>query len=243
LKINEVAELTGVTVRTLHYYDEIGLLPPSKITDTGYRLYDETDLETLQQILFFRELDFSLGEIKDIMANPSFDKSEVLLKHKGLLTKKRDRLDGLIELVNKIIEGEKTMSFKEFDMTEFEKCKKEYVAEVKERWGQTDAYSEAESKTESYDKEQWQKIDQEGADILKAFADNMDKAPDSDDIQALVKRWQDFITSRFYNCTKEILSCLSAMYTGDERFRQNIDKNGTGTAEFMSRAIQIYCTK
>lgn len=243
MKINEVAKLTGVTVRTLHYYDEIVLLPPSEITDTGYRLYDEAALETLQQILFFRELDFSLSEIKGIMANPAFDKVEVLSRHKKLLIKKRERLNGLIELVNKIIKGEKTLSFKEFDMTEIEKYKKEYAAEVKERWGETEAYSEAESKTQSYGKEQWQKINKEGADILKAFADNRDKAPDSVEIQALVKQWQDFITSRFYNCTNEILSCLGVMYVGDERFKENIDKNGTGTAEFISKAIEIYCTK
>jgi DNA-binding transcriptional MerR regulator len=243
LKINEVAKLTGVTVRTLHYYDEIGLLRPSEITDTGYRLYDEQALERLQQILFFRELDFPLSEIKAIMQNPNFDKTEALSKHRALLIKKRDRLDGLIDLVNNTIKGEKTMSFQEFDSTEIEKYKKQYAAEVKQRWGHTDAYAESKAKTESYGKQQWQQIDAEGAAILKAFSDNRDKAADSTEIQALVKQWQDFISSRFYKCTNEILCCLGELYVGDQRFKDNIDKNGEGTAEFIKRAIDVFCSK
>ncbi|SFC39656.1 DNA-binding transcriptional regulator, MerR family [Clostridium uliginosum] len=243
MKINEVAKLTGVTVRTLHYYDEIGLLKPSKITKTGYRLYNEDSLTTMQQILFFRELDFPLNEIKEIMTDPKFDKVTALKKHKELLVKKRERLDKLIDLVNNTIKGEVTMSFKEFDMTEIENTKKKYSAEVKERWGKTNAYAESEKKTKSYNKEQWQEINDESSNILKAFASNIDKAPCSSEVQALVKQWQDFITARFYNCTKEILKCLGLMYIGDERFKENINQNGEGTAEFIAKAIEIYCTK
>ena len=241
MKINEVAKLTGVTVRTLHYYDEIDLLKPSEITEAGYRLYDDSALETLQQILFLRELDFPLGEIKEIITNPAFDRKEALLKQKELLFKKRERLDGLIELADKTIKGECVMSFKEFDMTEIEKYKKEYADEVKERWGNSEAYAESQKKTEKYGEQQWRQIDREGSDILKAFAENMDKAPGSAEVQALVRRWQDFITEKFYKCTDEILSGLGKMYAADERFRENIDKNGKGTAEFISKAIEIHC--
>ena len=99
MKINQVAALTGVTVRTLHYYDKIGLLKPSQVTEAGYRLYDGAALGKLQQILFFKELDFPLSDIKEIMTDPRYDKKEALLKQKELLLQKRDRLDGLIKLV------------------------------------------------------------------------------------------------------------------------------------------------
>lgn len=243
LKINEVAKLTGVTVRTLHYYDEIGLLNPSKITETGYRLYDENALALLQQILFFKELDFPLNEIKNIITNPEFDKAEALKRHRKLLIKKRQRIDKLITLVDNTIKGEDTMSFKEFDMTEIEDAKKKYEKEVKERWGNSDAYKESEKKTESYGKEQWKEIDEESKSIFKAFAENIDKAPDSGEVQKLVKKWQEFITKRFYKCTNEILQGLGLMYSQDERFKKNIDRYGEGTAELMSKAIEVYCKK
>ena len=142
MKISEVAKLSGVTVRTLHYYDEIGLLKPNKITEAGYRLYSNEDLETLQQILFFRELDFQLNEIKEIMMNPNYDKNKALNKHKELLIEKRERLDGLINLIDKTIKGDNNMSFKEFDNSKIEENKNKYAEEVKNRWGNTDAYKE-----------------------------------------------------------------------------------------------------
>ena len=241
MKINEVAKLTGVTVRTLHYYDEIGLLKPSQITDVGYRLYDETALETLQQILFFRELDFPLSDIKKIMANPHYNNAEALTKHKELLLQKR--LNDLIGLVDKTLKGESDMSFKQFDMTEIEANKKKYAAEVKERWGETAAYAESEEKTSKYDEAQWKLLSSEGETILSEFGKNRKLDPDSEVAQALVKRWQDYITSNFYHCTKEILHCLGLMYVGDECFTKNIDENGEGTAAFMAAAIEIYCKK
>ena len=243
LKINDVAKLTGITVRTLHYYDEIGLLKPSKITDAGYRIYDEDNLETLQQILFFREMNFPLSEIKEIISNPNFDRIAALKNHRDLLIKKKQRLDKLINLVNNTIKGEKNMSFKEFDMTEIEATKNKYAKEVKERYGKTDAYKEYEVKTKNYDKTKWNGINSEDNEIFKAFADNKDKAVDSEEVQGLVKQWQDHISNNYYNCTKEILASLGIMYVNDERFKENIDKSGEGTAEFMSKAIEVYCSK
>lgn len=243
MKINEVAKLTGVTVRTLHYYDEIGLLTPSKITESGYRIYDYNSLEKLQQILFFRELEFSLNDIKDIMQNPHYDKDRALNKHKALLVQKRNRLNDLIELVDNTIKGECDMSFKQFDMTEWEKSKREYAQEVKERWGDTKAYAESEKKTNSYDDKQWKLLNDEGACLLKEFGENINNSPASQEVQALVKRWQEYITANFYSCTKEILSCLGVMYIEDERFKKNIDRNGMGTAQLMADAIKVYCSK
>ena len=241
MKISEVAKLSGVTVRTLHYYDEIGLLKPSDITEAGYRVYSNKDLETLQQILFFRELDFPLNEIKEIMTNPNYNKNEALNKHKELLMEKRKRIDGLIALINKTIKGDNIMSFKEFDNSKIEENKRKYSEEVKNRWGNTDAYKEYEKKTSSYDKNSWTTINEEMIEILKEFADNRNEDPNSHIVQSLVEKWRAYITSNFYNCTKEILSGLGLMYIGDERFRENIDKYGEGTAEFMAKAIEIYC--
>lgn len=241
LKISEVAKLTGVSIRTLHYYDEIGLLHPSQTTKAGYRVYSDEALSALQQILFFRELDFPLSQIKQIICNPQFDPSEALFKQKELLIAKRDRLNGLIALVNSTIKGDATMNFKEFDNTKMETAKKIYAAEVKQRWGATKAYAECEQKTAAYDAAQWQHIGGEADEILQAFAAARTLSPESEQAQALVARWQAYITDHFYHCTPEILQGLGQMYTQDERFLKNIDKNAEGTAAFMAAAIEIYC--
>ena len=243
MRISEVAKLTGITVRTLHYYDEVGLLKPSEITEAGYRLYSREDLEILQQILFFRELDFPLSQIKEIMNNPNYDKEEALKKQKELLIQQRQRIEGLIKLIEKRIEGDNNMSFKEFDMKEIEENKKKYAKEVKERWGTSKAYEESEKKTSSYNKEKWGDINQETSEIFKGFAELRNSDPGSEEVQELVRRWQKYITDNFYTCTNEILSGLGLMYVEDERFKENLDKNGEGTAKLMAEAIKIYCSK
>ncbi|WP_333527769.1 DUF2268 domain-containing putative Zn-dependent protease [Faecalibacterium prausnitzii] len=240
MKVSDVAKLTGVTVRTLHYYDEIGLLPPSEVTSSGYRVYNDADLEVLQQILFFRELDFSLEEIRGIMQNPAYEKETALQNQKALLVQKRDRLDRLIALVDKTLKGECDMSFKQFDTTKIEEAKQQYAAEVKQRWGNTVAYAEYEKKSASYNTVQQKMLDGEGAAILNEFGKNRSLPPDSVEVQELVKKWQAYITDNYYNCTKEILSCLGQMYVGDERFTQHIDQYGVGTAAFMAAAIEVY---
>lgn len=240
MKISDVARLTGITVRTLHYYDEIGLLKPSEVTQAGYRVYNDTDLEVLQQILFFRELDFSLEDIRKIMQNPAYEKESALRKQKELLLQKRSRLDSLIALVDKTLKGEQDMSFRQFDTAKIEETKKKYAEEAKQRWGDTSAYAEYEKKSRSYSDAQQNMLDGEGAGILSEFGQNRSLAPDSAQAQALVKKWQAYITSHYYTCTKEILSCLGQMYVGDERFTQHIDGYGAGTAAFMAAAIEIY---
>lgn len=243
MKINEVAKRTGVTVRTLHYYDQIGLLKPSRITEAGYRLYDREALAALQQILFFRELDFPLQEIRAIMGKSGYDRREALEKHREMLLKKRERLDGLIGLADRTLGGENDMSFQEFDKTELEEMKEKYAAEVRERWGGTEAYREEREKTADYDGDQWRAVNDEGAVLMRAFAKRRSEAPESAAVQKLVRQWKDYITKNFYRCTDEILAGLGAMYAGDERFTENIDRNGEGTAVFMARAIAIYCRK
>lgn len=243
-KVNEIAKLTGVTVRALHYYDRIGLLKPNAVTDAGYRLYDEKNLETLQQILFFRELDFSLHDIGDIINNPDFDRKNALEQQKKLLSGKRKQLDGLITLIDKIMKGDSMMSFKEFDHSELEETKKKYAAEAKERWGGTKAYAESEKKAASYGKKEWETIQNEMKQLLKTFAEwkQQGKDPGCEEVQHTVMCWQEHITRYYYSCTKEILSGLGTMYAEDERFRKNIDECGEGTADFLSKAIAVYCS-
>ena len=133
------------------------------------------------------------------------------------------------------------MSFKEFDTTEIEKCKEKYAKEAKEKYGDTNEYKQSQQKASKYTKEDWTKIQEEANDIMKQFFNNKDKQVDSEEVIELVKRWQDHITKYYYDCSKQILSGLGLMYVNDERFKNNIDKNGEGTAEFMSKAIGNYC--
>lgn len=239
--VNEVSKLTGVSVRTLHHYDAIGLLNPTQVTDAGYRLYDDTALARLQTILLFRELQFPLKEIKSILDSPDFNREQALKQQIGLLELQRRQLDTLISFAREIIEtGVNNMDFSAFDKTEIE----QYKAEVKERWGKTDAYKEYEQKTAG----QSEKVQTEAAEkLMQVFAEFgkiKHLAPESDAAQALVKELRQCITENYYDCTKPILESLGQMYVGDERFKANIDaRGGVGTAEFASKAIEIYCTK
>lgn len=241
--VKEVSRLTGISARTLHYYDEIGLLKPTETTSAGYRLYGGEALGRLQQILFFRELGFPLKEIRTILENPSFDPREALQNHRRLLIMERDRLNGLIRLADKTLKGETDMSFQEFDRSDIQEVQKQYAKEAEERWGSTDAYKESKKKTSAYGPQDWERIRQESEQIYQEFAANTKKQADDPDVQKLVKSWQDYITRNFYNCTTEILAGLGQMYSGDPRFAKNINQYSDGLADFMSKAIEIYCSK
>ena len=238
MQIKEFAEFTGVSVRTLHYYDEIGLLKPASVDKfTGYRFYDKKSLLRMQEILFYRELDFSLKSIDKILSSPNYDKEKALTEQKKLLLIKKERLERLISAIDRAEKGENIMNA--FDNSEFEN----YKQEVKEKWGQTDAFKEHAEKTKDYGKEKWNNLSEEMNSIFSQFSEcikNGDKA-DSEKTQNLVKDLQNHITENYYHCTNEILFGLGQMYVADERFKNNIDKHGTGTAEFVSKAIEIYC--
>ena len=238
LQIKEFAELCGVSVRTLHYYDEIGILKPCFVDGhTSYRFYDENNLIRMQEILFYRELDFSLKDIGKIMLSPDYNKERALSDQKKLLILKKERLERLIDAIDKAEKGENVM--KSFNNNEFEK----YKNEAKEKWGSTDAYREYADKTKGYSKQNFDSVGDGMNLIMGEFATCMKKGelPTSENSQALVKKLQDYITENFYTCTKEILSGLGQMYVLDERFKNNIDKNGNGTARFISEAIDFYC--
>ena len=240
MQIKEFAEFTGVSVRTLHYYDEIGLLMPAFVDKTtGYRFYDEKSLLRMQEILFYRELDFSLKSIGEILSSPNYDKNKALKEQKHLLTLKKERLERLISAIDGAVKGENVMTA--FNNSEFEK----YKTEAREKWGKTDAYKEHAERTKNYSKQKWNEL-AEGMDhIMAEFALCMrkDQSPDSIEAQKLVKILQNHITENYYLCTDEILAGLGQMYVADERFTNNIDKHADGTAAFICKAIAVYCGK
>ena len=243
MHIKKFAKLTGVSVRTLHYYDEIGLLKPCAVDEqNGYRFYDESSLLRMQEILFYRELDFPLKEIIAILSSPDYDKQTALKEQKRLLTLKKERLERLISALDSAMKGEK-ITMTAFDNSQFEAQRELYAKEAKEKWGGTAAYRESTEKTKSYTKEKQNEVYSGMDSILAEFAQckRNGSAPDSKESQKLVKKWQDFLTANYYNCTNEILSGLGEMYTADERFKANIDRHGDGTAEFMQAAIKAYC--
>ena len=240
MQIKEFAKFSGVSVRTLHYYDEIGLLPPAFVErTTGYRYYDENSLLRMQEILFYRELDFSLKSIGEILSSPHHDTQRSLEEQKKLLTLKKERLERLISSIDAAMKGENIMQA--FDNSKFET----YKAEAQEKWGKTDAYQEHAEKTKHYSQENWNDL-ADGMDrIMAQFAVCMRNgtAPASAEAQSLVKSLQEYITANYYHCTKEILAGLGQMYVADERFQNNIDKHGNGTAAFICEAIGVYCRK
>ena len=237
--VNEVSKLTGVSVRTLHHYDEIGLLKPTSITEAGYRLYDDVALERLQHILLFKELQFPLKDIKDILDSSDFDRNKALEQQIELLTMKKEHLENLILYARGIkLLGVRYMDFSAFDTKKMD----EYAAQAKENWGKTDAYKEFEEKQKNWTEESEKGMMAAFIEVFAEFGHMKDLDPADEKVQAQVKKLQDYITEHFYTCTNQILSGLGRMYAGGGEFTENIDNyGGEGTAEFTNKAIQIYC--
>lgn len=238
LTVNEVSKLTGVSVRSLHHYDAIGLLKPAKVTEAGYRLYGDDELKRLQNILLFRELQFPLKQIRIILDSPEFDQQEALAQQIRLLELQLKHTQELILFARRLQEkGVNGMDFKAFDNKEME----QYEKEVQERWGNTKAYDEYWQKAKGRTDAEQAEI---GSQLMERFAEIgklRQSAPSEQIVQEKVAGIQAFITEHYYQCTKEILSGLGKMYVGDERMKRNIDKaGGEGTAEFVSQAIAVY---
>lgn len=239
--VNEVSKISGVSVRTLHYYDHIQLLCPAELTESGYRLYDHHDLLKLEQILFLKEMGFELKKIKEILEDPHYDTDKVLRKQRDILRLKEERIQAIIKLIDEKLEGVETMDFKAFDMKEIERAQEEFKEEVEERWGGSLAYEESMKKTKAYKKEDWQKVMGSMDDIFKALAARIGEDVASEPVQTLVEAWREYLTKYFYDCTPEILNGLGDMYVMDERFTKNMDKYGEGFAKYMNEAIKYYC--
>lgn len=238
MTVHEVSKLAGVSIRTLQYYDKIGLLHPTGYTDAGYRLYDDTDLERLQHILLFRELEFPLKDIKAIINSPAFDRGKALEQQIELLKLKKEHIENLINFADGIkLLGVKHMDFKVFDRSKLD----EYSRQAKELYGNTPEYKELAEKQKNRTEEEDRLLADRFMLLFKEAGEMRSKDPASPEAQDLVKRIQDFITENLYTCSDKILKGLGKMYSGGGDFTKNIDAyGGVGTAEFVDKAIRIY---
>ena len=239
--VKELAEKTGVSIRTLHHYDTIGLLKPTHVTEAGYRYYDDAALERLYLILLFREIGFPLKDIRGILDAPDYDRNRVLEQQIDLLKKKQDRLEYMANMARGIkLVGIKYLEFEGFNMKKID----DYAAQAKVLYGKTEAYKEYEQKSGRRTADQNKAVN----DLVMVFFVRLgqlkDQAPDSKAVQNWVRELQCFFTEHFYNCTPQILMGLAEMYAGGGTMTENIDAaGGKGTGEFARKAIEIYCKK
>ncbi len=241
--VRQLARLSGVSVRTLHYYHEIGLLKPAFIKKNGYRSYEEKELILLQQILFFRELDFSLQEIRDIICRPNFQVVTALQDQRQMILLKQKRLSRLIKTIDTTIKhmNQQTSPQDEELYNAFQDTDvKNYQAEVKARWGNTQAYKQSQERTKKMTKSQMQKIKDEGTALTQSIADNMNKGIASPEIQHLITQHHASI-NQFYDCSLDMYRNLGKMYIEDPRFSTYYNKFNANLAAFMHQAINYYC--
>ena len=242
MTVHEVSKLTGVSVRALHHYDQLGLLKPAAVTEAGYRLYDEDSLVRLQSILLFRELQFPLKDIGAILDSPTFDRNRALDQQIRLLELKKEHLENLIDLARGIqgVGVKPLTDFRAFDTKKID----EYAREAKASWGTTPEWKEYEQKSKGRTKEQTAAISEGMMDIFRSFGAIREGDPASAEAQALVNRLQGYITENFYTCSDGILLSLSKMYGGGGSMTENIDKvGGPGTGAFAEQAIAVHCKK
>ena len=242
MTVHEVSDLTGVSVRALHHYDQLGLLKPAAVTEAGYRLYDESSLERLQSILLFRELQFPLKDIGEILDSPTFDRNRALEQQIRLLELQKEHIETLIDLAKdmKRTGGQHMKDFKAFDTKKID----DYARQAKASWGQTKEWKEYEQKSQGRTKEQGNAIAQGLMDIFREFGDIRDKDPASTEAQDLVNKLQSYISEHYYTCSDQVLLGLSHMYAGGGEMTENIDRaGGPGTGEFAAKAIAVHCKK
>ncbi|WP_326716581.1 MerR family transcriptional regulator [Vagococcus jeotgali] len=241
MKIKEVAELVGVSIRTLHHYDQIGLLTPKEITDSGYRLYSEENLETLQQILFFKELGFNLKEIKKIINSSLFNRQEALILQRKMLIEKRKKVDKMIETIDKTI---KHMAG-EIQMTNEERFEginvgfNQFEEEARRRWG-NQSIDEINAKLKGMSKGEQNDLSDRWDMIFNKLACLRDQSPESKEVQATIKQWYDFLNENFSKYSLDAFYGLGQLYINDERFTKNIDQYGEGLAKLMSEAMEVF---
>jgi MerR family transcriptional regulator, thiopeptide resistance regulator len=241
--VSKVARLAGVSIRTLHHYDEIGLIRPGGRSEAGYRLYELADLERLQQVLFFRELGLPLEEIRRILTDPQFDRRGALLMQRQLLAEKAERLEAMIRAVDVALaahEKGETMGGEEilrpfggFDPGRYED-------EARERWGDTAAYREARQRTRRYTKQDWEAMRAEGDRIAQELADGLAAglAPADPRVAALAERHREHIARWFYPCSPAMHGALGELYVADARFAQGFDRIRPGLARFLRDAFR-----
>jgi DNA-binding transcriptional MerR regulator len=242
--IKEIADLAGVTTRTLRYYDQIGLFCPSGTGQNGYRYYDQESLLRLQQILFFRELDVPLKEIQRILNRPGFDLQEALQEHRRALRERARRLEQLLHTVDKTIDhlqGKGKMSAKDY----FEGFDESvYEDEAHQRGGDTSQWAESQRKWSSYSPDQREAIKQEGGRITRQMVGaGAHLQPDDPDVQAAVGAYYAYLNQYFYTCPVSFLRNLADMWVEDPRFAINYERIREGGAAFVREAVHIYCDR
>lgn len=237
--VKQVSQLAGVSVRTLHYYDSIGLLLPTQVTQSGYRLYDDRALVRLQCILLFRQLQFPLREIKEILDSPAFDPTWALEQQLTLLQLQKEHIQKLIDLAREILTiGVNRLDFSAFDTQTLQ----DYASQAKALWGSTDAYQEYASKIQAQSPEERQQAANALTAIFREFGAIRADAPESSAAQALVAKLRLHISQSYYHCTPKILQALGTMYAAGGSMTVHIDAaGGPGTADFTAKAIAIYC--
>lgn len=245
--IQKLANLAGISTRTLRYYDEIGILKPARINSSGYRIYGQAEVNTLQQILFYRELGVGLDSIKDIVTAPTFDGARALREHREKLLEKREQLNRLIANVDKTIaltEGRITMSNKEkfegFKKKMIEENEKKYGKEVREKYGK-DKVEASNGKVMNMTEEQYEEVtalaEQIHSTLAEAFKTGDPAGELAQKAAHLHKQWLTFYWKEY---SQEAHAGLAQMYVDDERFTAYYDKEEPGTAEFLRDAIHIY---
>ncbi len=241
--VGTVARLAGVTVRTLHHYDEIGLLRPSGRSDAGYRRYGDGDLDRLQRILFYRELGFALDDIRTVMRDGGGDASGHLRRQHAMLLDRIRRLERMAASVEKALEA-RTMGISLTPEERFEVFgdfdPDEHAAEVEERWGDTDAYRESQKRASRYTKADWQRMKAEsqanGERIVAAMSAGL--PADSDEAMDAAEEHRQHISRWFYDCSVEIHRGLGEMYLADPRFTATYEKIAPGMAQYLHDAIE-----
>lgn len=244
MKVKEVADLVGISVRTLHHYDKTGLLTPDATTESGYRLYSDDNLDTLQQILFFRELGFSLREIKKIISSPSFNRQEALILHRKMLLEKRARLDKMLETIDKTLQhlkGELEMTNKE-KFRGFDFGHNPYEQEARKIWGDK-AVDDSNTKIAGMSQDKQKALVEEMESVYRRLATLRHGRPESDEAQAAIKAWYDLLNTNFSTYSPETFKALGQMYVDDERFTESIDRFGKGLAVFMRDAMAVFADK
>lgn len=254
IEIGEAAKRMGVTIRALHYYDQIGLLVPQKYTGAKYRLYSEKELERLEQILFLKEIGFELKEIKELLNAPNYDEKEVYKRQRALLLEKRREIDRMLERLDILIEGKKItrqmmgnakekVQSKAMGDQKIIALQKQYYREILELYGHTQSFEQFETRSLKQGKEQlWKNMNDEASELFGQIAMAREKGEKAGSpfVQQLIKAWQDYISKTQYECTMEILEGLGKLYVSDQRFYNYYEGIQSGLADFIAEAIAIY---
>lgn len=237
--VKEIAAKTGVSVRTLHHYDAIGLLKPTAVTESGYRLYDEDALMRLYLIIVYRELGFSLKKIAELLSAPDFDRNRALEEQIELLEQKRQQLQNRITFARGLIlTGVRHLNYEGFDYKKID----DYSAQAKAMWGKTDVWKEFEHKASGRTKEDAKALGDDMMALFTKVGTLRSQEPGSPAVQSWVAELQSFITEHYYTCTRPMLKVLGEMYAGGGSMTENIDNaGGKGTGEFAKQAIDIFC--